>query len=190
MKFYFVSDDSYFLLGIEAVLSESEVFPGFHSFYVNINRDDFSFVPEPKDVVVLAVFNLLTRRELMRLRALSLCRMIIMFRAGPYRYLTDKYNPCLINWNTAKDDFLGLLNQLATRHIKWHQVPLKGADVLFYLGAGFSHDEVAEFLGLSSKSIYAIRRNVNILLGLGTCNSATSIILCRDIVEMGVYRKR
>ncbi|WP_369795100.1 hypothetical protein, partial [Serratia sp. H1n] len=83
-----------------------------------------------------------------------------------------------------------ILNTLKNKKSHKNQLPLKESEVFLYLGAGLSHKEVAQQLSLSSKYIYAIRRRINISLGLRECNSATSILLCRDVAEMRLYNRR
>lgn len=186
-KYYFVSDDCYFLNGLEDTLSGTIKD---RSIYVNVNHDVYILNPEPNDVIVLAIFNITKRREIMRKPGLSLCRIIIMVKYGASLIQGTTYTPWFIPWKTSTEDFINILNTLKNKKSHKNQLPLKESEVFLYLGAGLSHKEVAQQLSLSSKYIYAIRRRINISLGLRECNSATSILLCRDVAEMRLYNRR
>lgn len=187
MKYYFVSDNCYFLNGLEDSLSANIKE---RSIYVNVNHDIFILNPEPDDVIVLAIFNLTKRREIMRKPGLSLCHLIIMVKYGASLIQESTYTPWFIPWKTTAEDFINILNELKNKKSSRHHPSLKEPEIFLYLGAGFSHKEVAKQLSLSNKYIYAIRRKISVSLGLRECNVATSILLCRDVAEMRLYDRR
>ncbi len=188
MKCYFVSDNSFFIDGLRQVLKGSSIHE--RSIFVNINEDEFYDIPEQDDIVVLAVSNVCARRKILHIPEIALCRLVIMGRTGARMMPRGIFIPWLVSGSLTKEQLINTLNILQKSSFKMHQLSVREADIFFYLGAGLSHDEVADIMGLPSKYVYALKRKVNISLGLLDCNSATSILLCRDIAEMRTYNKK
>lgn len=188
MKCYFISDNSYFIDGLKHVLRGTSI--GEHSIYVNINEDEFYTTPEQDDIVILAISNVCVRRRVLHIPEIALCRLAIMERTGTRVIPRGIFIPWLVSECLTKEELINALHTLQINRFKMHQISAREAELFSYLGAGLSHDEVAEIMGLPSKYIYALRRKINISLGLLHCNSATGILLCRDIAEMRTYNKR
>lgn len=187
MKFYFISDNSFFIDGLKKALT-SHLFDE-SSVYINVNHDHIKIHPQKDDVVVIAVENLNARRKILQTPEIALSKLAIMGTTKTRIMLRGIFLPCFLSGKMTKDDLISALIFMKKNKFKLHQLSTREAEVFFYLGAGFSHDEVAEIMGMQSKYIYALRRKVNISLGLLECNCATGILLCRDIAEMMTYSK-
>lgn len=190
MKYFFVSDDSYFLSGLSSSLGEHNPEIKECAFFCNPVHDTNILRPEPEDVVILYIFNVTIRRKIMSRRELSSCHVIIMVKMKGRKWDDSLSNPMLISAELPYKAFIKSIKILRLGKIKEYHVSLKETEAFFYLGAGYSHPEVSELLGLTTKSIYALRRYVNLQLGLGESNTAVSILLCRDIIEMQWHRRK
>lgn len=78
MDYYIISDDNYFLLGIEA-LSEQINLDG-SVVYLNTGTVDSRFAPASGDVVLLAVHNIITRRRIMQLPVIVRSQLLILLK--------------------------------------------------------------------------------------------------------------
>lgn len=188
MSFYFISDNSYFIEGLKLSLTGNDFDK--NSIYVNISEDDFYFHPGKDDIVVLAVANINVRRKILKTPEIALCKLAIMGRAKTLGMLKGVFLPWFFSREMTSRELANALIHIKNHKFTLHQFSDREAEVFFYLGAGFSHEEVAGMMGFSSKYIYALRRKVNTSMGLLDCNCATGILLCRDIAEMFMFSKR
>ena len=184
MDCYFVSDDSYCLLGFD-IMSEWYAIDGEH-FYINpLNVGDIGscFRPKPGDIVVLAVSSQTLRRTVMLLPKLRVCRLIIMAKLNIQTQL-DTGNPWLVPLRIPNKTFSRLFHRVARSQIIWKDDGIKANTIFMGLGYEYNVSGIAELLRVPKKSIYEIRRRVLGRNGLSGCNVAAGISLYRDVIEM------
>ena len=182
MDYYIMSDDTYFLLGIEA-LSEQINLDG-SVVYLNTGTVDSRFAPASGDVVLLAVHNIITRRRIMQLPVIVRSQLLILLKRSTVLRHAHPPGPWVIPWSTPVRDMIFYLRSLGEKKMVWYPTDMREMDMFFRLSAKEPLAKISDLHALSDKSVYALRRKVSVRLGVSGCNSAVGTLFCRDILEM------
>lgn len=182
MNYYIISDDNYFLLGMET-LSE-QITRGGSVAYFNADMVGPHFTPASGDVVVLAVHNVIARRQIMQLPVIACSQLLILLRHGAALRRAHPPAPWVIPWSTPVRDMIFYLRSIGEKKMVWYPTDMREMDMFFRLSAKEPLSKISSLHALSDKSVYALRRKVSVRLGVSGCNSAAGTLLCRDILEM------
>lgn len=183
MECYIISDDNYYLLGVEYIADRIDAVR--RVICIDIKTGISHFNPASGDVVVLAVTSHRLRRKFMHRPELTWCRLIILVKS-PFSKRPFQCNlPCVLAWNTSDDRLIQYLQKMAGTDFRWHTIPsARDTDVLCALSTGCNVSTVSKRTGLSTKLIYRMRSSVFARFGILGCNIATSLMICRDILDM------
>lgn len=183
MKVYIISDNSYFLLGIEDTIAKLE---NYKFRLINTNESMDYFFPAQGDIVIISIKNLHLREHIMRMPIIKKCRVMLMLSV-PVRSSSRPHYPWLIRKDITVNGLIMFINK--SRKISTCQdiTSLKIKDVFQSLGRGVKIDEVSSNSMLSVKHLYQVKRNVIKRYGLYHCNSL-GVLICRDIFYSSQYR--
>lgn len=182
MNLYFVSDDSYFILGVNGIFDKINCFARKISIHVGENLREFT--PSPGDVVVFAISDYKMLRVMMKWHGLSEYRLIIMLKLRVSIRSLMNATPKIISWVISRPGFIRALHEMAKKESRWVSTSDRIVDICLQLGLGRSLSDVAAQFSLSEKHVYAMRRKIFSKLGLNYCNSAMGTLICRDILEV------
>ena len=184
MNYHFISDDSFFLLGVQKLINSH----GGSFFFHNLsNKEQTLFIPHPGDVVVIAINNVhlrsrLLRSRLLRRRSLARSRLIIMLDI-PLTPVHLEHFPWLLPKNISTEAFSAVIQKAERSSVFRAEVPRETLPLFENLCSGKSVTNLSESDNKPLKYIYRVKRNVFIKYGLLKSNSA-GILLCRDMLSI------
>ncbi|HFZ1711487.1 TPA: hypothetical protein ACIJWR_004544 [Citrobacter sedlakii] len=179
MKYWFVSDDAYFINSLEWIAEQR--YPD--SIFININKEWCGLNPAPEDIVIIAVDNNHLRSRLLRLPVLLRAKLFIVVDI-PLTESNARYHfPCLVSKKKSVREFVYLLDNVAGIPPRQCVVPLRALNIFTQLSYGGSISEINAPPKLTTKSVYRIKRDMLQKYGLNKCNSV-GVLICRDILEM------
>ncbi len=189
MNVFIVSDDTYFLLGIQNLTAN---LPSVGSVtFFNANKWDtkrHQLNPTAGDMVLMNVSNIHLRRRLIRLPVMSDCRLIIMVRLnGMGSFVCKDMFPQIIAWNTQSKQLINLLDVVVGYAFNRHQIPGKTKEIFDLLVKGYSLADISNRMQMSEKYIYAVKRRMLSKLGLGKCNSSVALNFGHEIICMDKF---
>lgn len=190
MNCYFISDDNYYLVGVES-LAECFAIDG-EQHYVHISQPEDlqeEIYPEHGDIVVVAVLNHSLRHAVLLIPALEGCRVIIMAKLN-VQFQLQSGNPWLVSTNISIVMFTWFLQRIAKKNIAWRPETSREAAIFYALAQGYTISEVAKGFATELKTIYNTRRNVLTRYGLSDFNTAVGTLLCRDVIEIKAMNSR
>ncbi len=187
MTYYFVSDDRYLLTGLEQVLSGTVIEK--EAVFICVGKNAPSFKAEPEDVVVISIMNITQRNSFMRNNFLVLSKVIILVKEGLYNTLKGMRSPWIIAYSTSAQNLIKILLGVRRVNVHPHVMKWHNAAILSVLGKGFSPQHVSARLQLPCKRVYSVTREIKIQMGLRNCNSASSILICRDMAFLSATNK-
>lgn len=182
MDYYFISDNYYYLLGIEHIADKIDM--SGNIICIDINEDLYDFHPAPGEVVVIAVTSNYLRQRIMRFSELLWCRLIILLNAPICRNSFQRINPCIMPWKMPVKRLINSLHKFVMADVGYHSFSARNIKIIDQLIKGRDVLTLSKQTGLSTKVIYSIRLNAFNKLGLSGCNTATGLLLCRDIFEI------
>lgn len=186
MNIFLVSDDTYFLLGMQNLTAN---LPPVESVaFFNVNKWDAKrnkLNPTSGDIVLMNVSNINLRSRLIRLPVMSACRLIIMVRFnGMKSFACKDMFPQIIAWNTQPKQLINLLNGVVEYAFNRHQIPEKAKQIFDLLVKGYSLVDISDRMRMSEKYICAVKRRMLIKFGLGKCNASVALVFCHEILRM------
>lgn len=177
MAIFFISDNSFFLLGI----NETLVKQGDHDIKTfNINNH-FSFAPLDGDIVIVSIKNLHMREKVMQLPEMRICRVMIMLSMPAFTFNKKSY-PWLLRKTIGIKDLTVMINRAKKTPINKTIVSKKIISIFHSLGEGKCLREVSVDSEYSIKHLYQVKRSVIMRLGLSKYN-ALGILICRDLMH-------
>ncbi|CAM4374091.1 hypothetical protein [Klebsiella grimontii] len=186
MNIFLVSDDTYFLLGMQNFTANLPSV-GAVTFF-NVSKWDEKrnqLNPAPGDVVLLNVSNINLRRRLIRLPVMSACRLVIMVRLnGMKPFVCNAMFPQIIAWNTQPKELISLLKRILRHAFNRHEIPWQTREIFDLLAKEYSLPDISDRMQMSEKYIYAVKRRLLHQFGLGKCNSSVASIFCHEILHM------
>lgn len=180
MKYHFISDDGWFLSGLQDVVSHI----GSKAFFINTNDENIIFSPSPGDVVVMAVNHVRLRSHLMKEPTIAYCRLILILDMPVTSSGLASY-PWLMPKNIGTAEFKVAIRKAEKTSVHYNEAPLRTLSIFNQLGRGIPPADLIVEETVSLKSIYRIKNNVFQEYGLLGCNSA-GVLVCRDILGMKV----
>lgn len=185
MKFIIniISDNSYFLSGIEAIPYCSKQ----HVVTFNVNHHLDHFQSLPGEVVIVDIKDVHTRSCFLRRPELHQCGVIILVDIK--NNVNDRKRfPWIVSRKLMTPLFLSTLHSLKGQPFRFRKYSADVRNVFSFLSEGNSHQN---FLALKkdtySKYVYNVKYMVYGDCGLSGCHSS-AILLCRDIVSMNFPR--
>ncbi|MTH45715.1 hypothetical protein [Intestinirhabdus alba] len=183
MNFYFISDDRWFLEGLQKIPLK------LYGQVLFIHTNDFAKMPLPNagDVVVINVADIALRQKFLHLPVMSACRVIILLNISIIiKCSLGREFPWLYPDNAKVENLISCLHLAAKTPIVYKDIRQQEKWYFQYLNSGESHKELAARMGLSEKSLYALKRRVMASYGLSKCH-CTAVMVCRDITGMHQY---
>ncbi|WP_058913628.1 hypothetical protein [Entomohabitans teleogrylli] len=178
MNYHFISDDSFFLLGIREVIKNMDV----RAFFNNLNEERKVLNPQPGDIVVVAVNNVHLRSRLLRRPIMTRCRLMVMLDI-PLTPSRLSFFPWLLPKSVGMEAFAAVLQKASRACVLRGEVTKSTLAIFEQLSSGKSAATLSGNAGQSVKKVYHIKRNVFQQYGLINCNSA-GILVCRDMLGM------
>ncbi|WP_058910914.1 hypothetical protein [Entomohabitans teleogrylli] len=179
MKYYFISDDVFFLAGMQEVISQNlEIYSQY--YFMHSQSSGFNF--KTGDVVVLAVNETSLKRFFIHYPELFHCRLIIMLEI-PVMTMFSPCFPWLLPKNITVGRFVDIIQKAGTQRLCQGKVSRQIIEIFNYLGDGWSLDDLSKHTQLPIKYLSQIKRDVYREYGLTQCNSA-GILICRDVLRM------
>lgn len=186
MNIFLVSDDAYFLLGMQNLTANLP--PVEAVTFFNVNKWDAKrnqLNPTAGDIVLMNVSNIHLRSRLIRLPVMSACRLIMMVRFnGMKSFVCKDMFPQIIAWNTQAKQLINLLDGVVEYAFNRHQIPEKAKGIFDLLVKGYSLVDISDRMQMSEKYICAIKRRMLSKFGLGKCNTSIALVFCHEIFRM------
>ncbi|WP_404318723.1 hypothetical protein RX799_04060 [Klebsiella oxytoca] len=187
MNIFLVSDDTYFLLGMQnftANLPSVRAVTFFNVSKWDGKRNQLNLAPG--DIVLLNVSNINLRRRLIRLPVMSTCRLVIMVRLnGMKSFVCNAVFPQIIAWNTQPKELVSSLKCILRHAFNRHNIPWQTREIFDLLVKEYSLPDISARMQMSEKYIYAVKRRLLHQFGLGGCNSSVASIFCHEILYTG-----
>lgn len=175
MKYHLISDNSFFLSGVEW-LSELD---GYAVKLVKLPFDIKELSISPGDVVVLYISNHRYRTQFMRFCTLRLCRVFILVDVPVFRSVKT-YFPWLVNASVSIQDLLSLIRMARITDVKYQSKTRQLRNIFDLITKGASVEDVANCSHLTRDYIYRVTREEVMRYGMADCNR-TAMLICRDI---------
>lgn len=178
MKYWFISDDAFFLYGLNFMMG-SEV-P--EAIFFEVDKYFEMPSPDKDDVVFLAVNDNYIRSRVLNMSAMWGVRLAIMLDVPLERSYPGTF-PCLLSKKIDKEKLIKLLNLAHTMPVRKEKHSVRELNIFLQLSCGETVGEIRGLPYLSRKSIYRIKRRVLQNYGLTSCNSI-GVLICRDMLTM------
>jgi hypothetical protein len=178
MKYHFISDDSFFLLGIETFFLEDPSVK-----VVQVGKYE-NFYPANKDILFVAIqdprerYALLTRAKYIKCRVFIIADIPASSSVSQgtlYPVLSKKLRPACIR-RLMKSTAVNIKN-IKLKHP--YAIMLR---LIVMLAEGKKIAFVSERLGLSAKYVYLIKRKIFCSYGISESNSA-GLFIVRDLMK-------
>lgn len=188
MRLYFISDNRYFLSGIQAchVFQERDI-----SIICGCDVEPIAS-PCLEDVVIIYLRDLEMRHRVLRMRTIASCRVIILTRMAPQPvsvrgtgYVCFSGFPWILPYNLSIDVLVSFIDSAVSIPFLRRSTNINELLVINYLAEGRSTTCLNETLGLSEKYIYSVKRKAIMRYGLRG-NSALVTLACRDIAVLNM----
>ncbi|HBM3184816.1 TPA: hypothetical protein LVM22_001077 [Klebsiella oxytoca] len=180
--YYFVSDNSYFLNGLEksrtdwnsniSVILYSDVYPVFN--------------PAPNDVVIIAIVDARKRYRISGMEQLAHCRVIILLTCATFaRGSPGDPFPWILSWRINTDMLNDYIVMALSAPFCRRYIAKQDWLIFYYLSRGDSVTQLASRMNSSEKFISLLKRRR--ILGYGLKgNGATASLAFRDIGRLSV----
>lgn len=186
MNIFLVSDDVYFLMGMQGLttnLPSMEAVTFFNASKWDAKRNQLN--PTAGDIVLMNVCNIHLRRRLISLPVMSACRLVIMVRLNGMRpFVCKDVFPQIIAWNTQPKELIGLLSRAVRYTLNRHEIPGQTKEIFDLLVKEYSLADISGRMQMSEKYIYAVKRRLLNKFGLGKCNSSVALRFCHELIRM------
>ena len=180
--YYFVSDDSYFLNGINESLPDRSNNVSL-LYYGNIYP---VFSPAPDDVVIISVRDVHKRYRLSGMAQLANCRVLLLLKCSvAVTTPQDGAFPWILPWRTDVGTLKSHIEKAHASPFRRQLISERDRLIFNYLAEELSIPHLAFRVEKDKKYIYLLKRNRIIRLGLEG-NSATTILACRDIIRLSL----
>lgn len=177
MKYYFISDNFWFLEGLRTNTFLNSAFNSELLFFIHIQTSTKLIRPEHGDIIIVNIANSLLRRRILWSRTLSFCRIIILLqnKAGGLLRTQGRF-PWLFGRECRIDKLVSCLRSAQKAPLLYKEIT--GQEKLFFhhLGNACSVEYLATQLGISLKSVYIIKKKSLIKLGLSGRHSFDSLV--------------
>ncbi|MFS6933770.1 hypothetical protein [Klebsiella oxytoca] len=179
MNYYLISDNNFFLLGMQEVgLSQKDNYTFIHT--CDMTRE---FLPSDGDVVLYFISDSWERSRLLCLPELASCRVMLLLNmdASCQRGNYDSF-PWLIPDKSGPEMLQGLLFMAGRADITRRTISGRDELVFRCLSKGCPTLKIHNITGLSEKRISAIKRKMIEHYGVQGHGPAMTL-LCRDIIR-------
>ncbi|WP_155273601.1 hypothetical protein [Citrobacter amalonaticus] len=182
MKYRFISDDVFFLKSLQLIIGEryQEV------AFIDLNKEWAGIKPNAKDAVVVAVDNNHLRSCLLKKPVLLSTKLIVLVDIPLTPGETRCSFPCLLSKKIRRKEFIELLDDAENIPLRRKITSLRAVNIFTQLCYGGKIPEITGPPGLTTKSIYRIKRDVLQEYGLTKCNSV-GVLICRDLLVMSTH---
>lgn len=178
MAIFFVSDNSYFLLGIEETLVKKGEYC-IHLFNTNDGIDNFA--PFRGDVIIVSIKDFHMREKIMKLSIVKLCRVMMMLSMPVYTSNKTCY-PWLLQKKSGINELATMISRAKKTPVRKSFFSDKVTSMFHCLGEGKEIRDISIASTYSVNHLYQIKRNLINRLGLSKYN-ALGVLICRDIIH-------
>lgn len=179
MKYWFISDDVFFLKSLELITEERYQ----ELAFIDLNKQWAGIQPAANDIVVVTVDNNHLRSCFLKIPTLLSTKMIVLVDI-PLTHWGTRYSfPCLLSKKMRKKELINILDNAESIPVRRKITSLRAVDIFTQLSYGGSVPEITRPPGLTTKSIYRIKRKMLQEYGLTQCNSI-GVLICRDLLLM------
>lgn len=182
MNYYLISDNRFFLLSInELNLKQKNEISFIHtsdiSQLVNILYGD---------VIILSIHSINERHRIMSILKMNSCRLIMLIENIRHNIQKEFFChefPWILPSKITLEDLLFFLSLAKQFPVTYKTITVRERQLFRYLGNEYPLPHLVPVMGLTTKSLYALKRGVIMRFGLQECN-ATAILILRDIARM------
>ncbi|WP_434663775.1 helix-turn-helix transcriptional regulator [Klebsiella sp. MISC125] len=180
MDYYFISDNLFFLSGIQA---HNEIYDG-NVYCIPVIDAPGKFSPSFGDVVVIHVSHTGERSRIAMLPGMATSRVVIMLKENHgHRYFNDGRFPWLIPHGTCMSDLMACLSQISHYPLTHRRLSVREIRLFCYLSRGYSPQQLEMKMETGAKHLYRLKRKTLMQYGLQHCN-AVNIQICRDLITL------
>lgn len=177
MKYQFISDDSFFLMGVSGITLPRRKQAILH--FASMLSD--KKYPQPGDVVIINIADIIRRQQILQLPWVAYCRVIILLRTkNDGRCQTRGKFPWIIPVSAG----LFALEHVLSCAAACEPVPrciTKAQHRLFhYLCRGYSLSFLEKRMKVTAKYLYALKLSTMKKYGLSDGHAA-GVLFCRDV---------
>ena len=178
--YYFVSDNSYFLNGINGSRTD------WNSPVSLIHYGDIYpvFSPTPDDVVIISVQDVHKRYWLSGMAQLAHCRVLLLLKCSvAVTTPQDGAFPWILPWRTDVGTLKSHIEKVRASPFRRRYISKRDWMVFYYLSGDVSVTQMASRMNRGKKYIYQLKRRR--IVGHGLKGNDTTIILTlRDIIRL------
>ncbi|QST30933.1 hypothetical protein JRC42_24100 (plasmid) [Escherichia albertii] len=183
MKYHFISDDSFFLQGVSAITLPRRKQPVIHFAGVMPESGHFS----DGDIVVINIADIARRQEILQLRRVAHCRVIILLRTrNDSGCQTRGHFPWIIPAGTRLSTLEHVLSCATVCEPVQRSVTKAQQRLFHYLCRGYSLSFMEKRMKVTTKYLYVLKLRTIKKYGLHNSH-AVSVLLCRDMT--GIIRR-
>ncbi|WP_410515976.1 hypothetical protein QO152_02935 [Pantoea allii] len=176
MKTYFISDDSYFLIGLETSLR------GLHCDKAFINTNRFTtFHPDKNDLLIVSIQDHIKRRNYLSNQKAHGPRVIIIADFLVCHDTQEKY-PRIVSKKITKENLIEVLQNVKESDVIKRYASKIEYQIIYMICKGKGMREIAMKYNLSLKYLYGLKRKILKEHGLDNCN-VNGLLICRDILS-------
>jgi DNA-binding CsgD family transcriptional regulator len=176
MKTYFISDDSFFLSGLEIALH------GWHKnkYFINTGRP-IAIWPDERDLLIVSIQDHIKRRTYLSNYKMYGARTIIITDL-PIINLNEEPFPKIISKRITYNSLVEMLDGAKEKEANQRYVSRMDCQIIYMICNGNAMKEIANRNACSLKYLYGLKRKILIKHGLNNCN-ASGLLLCKDILS-------
>ncbi|QGN36741.1 hypothetical protein [Klebsiella oxytoca] len=180
MAWHFLSDCSYFLLGVRSFIPDEYI----NVIYLHTRNIEKYTMPEPGDVVILNIADVGLRRYITSCPDIAACR-VIMLLEPPFivQNNSQQHFPWILPCNISPDMLKRKLHSAQSSPLVSRRHSHSELRLFRYMATGLSIEQVQQKMRLPKKSLYAMKRAVLSKYGIEG-GKAHSVLLCRDAMKI------
>ncbi|MGL6017139.1 MAG: hypothetical protein ACRC0C_00530 [Gibbsiella quercinecans] len=180
VTYYFISDNLFFLKGIEYSVKENQKISCNSVLYHQLGQESKSFVFTPNDVVIVAISNHHRRWHFLSKLASFRCRVILIVECQGWQ-CAARFSPWWLPGNVSAAVLMETLCNILNAPLQEVIVPFRISYVFSFLSTGGTLRALAESLGIDEKKISLIRQQFIKSLGVPKANALATLYL-RDFL--------
>lgn len=182
MSYYFISDDRFFLLALQDLPFNPK---GDISF---LHTSDMSQSVNILygDVIILNIHNINERHRIMSIPAMNFCRIIMLIENVRHNIQIEDFCgkfPWILPAKITFKDLIFFLSLAKQFPVTYKTITARERQLFHYLENEYPLPHLVSVMGLTTKSLYALRRGGIVKFGLQECNS-TAVLIFRDIAKI------
>lgn len=177
MEYHFISDDSFFLHGVQGInLPERKKHLLHHAGMLSGKKH-----PQRGDIVVVNVADITRRKQILQSPWVTYCRVIILLRTkNDGRYQNQRKFPWIIPFRTGQYPLADILVRAATSELVQQSITNSQRLLFHYLCRGYSLSLLEEKMKVTTKYLYTLKLSTMKKFGLSD-GHAVGVLLCRDV---------